>query len=419
MMLSSLSRVRRGPLPFFFLVLLLVVAVMAGVALGDPGPAAAEVPETATTSLRFSAADLGVRGGTAPTIESPAAVLISLDTGRILFDHNAHKRMRMASTTKIMTAVLVLEKLDLDRKVVVSPKAVATYEPKYWLRQGDVLTVDQLLYALMVRSANSAAVALAEECSGSVSAFVEEMNRKAARLGMSGTRFRNPHGLDEDGHYSTAADMAIVGRYAMQDERFRRYVAARTYELDLPGRREPLVLTNTNKLLHEASWVTGVKTGLTPKAEQCLVASGERDGIEVLSVVLGQPVSDVCFKESKALLQYGFTQCRDIDLFDRGAVLAEAMVPNELDGRVELVTRDGAAIQVYQGDEITVDVAVDRPLSLPIEAGQTCGRVVVKVDGQEVNTVDLVAAKSFGKPTLGSKLAYLFGRVGQWFGGIF
>lgn len=419
MMPSSLSRGRLAPLLFFFFVLVVVVAAMAGVAWSDPARATAQVADAASRSLSLTAADLGAVAGTAPTIKSPAAVLISLDTGRILFDHNADKRMRMASTTKIMTAVLVLEKLDLDHEVAVSSKAVATYEPKYWMWEGDVLTVEELLYALMVRSANSAAVALAEECSGSVSAFVEEMNRKAAALGMSGTQFRNPHGLDEDGHFSTAADMAIVGRYAMQDERFRKYASTKTYQLDLPGRKQPLVLTNTNKLLHEYSWVTGVKTGLTPKAEQCLVASGQRDGIEVLSVVLGQPVGDQCFQESKALLQYGFTQCRDITLLGRGAVLAEATVSHELDGKVELVAKDGVTMQIYQGDEITVDISVDRPLELPIAVGQACGRVVVTVNGETAKAVPLVATKSLGTPTLGSKLAYCFGRIGRWFGEVF
>jgi D-alanyl-D-alanine carboxypeptidase (penicillin-binding protein 5/6) len=327
--------------------------------------------------------------------------------------------MRMASTTKIMTAVLVLEKLDLQQEVTVSPSAAATYEPKSWVREGDVLTVDELLYALLLRSANAAAVALAQTCSGTVAAFVEEMNTKAAELGMTATHFENPHGLDEDGHYSTAADMAILGRYAMQDERFREYVSTRTYELDLPGRREPLLLTNTNKLLHDYPWVIGVKTGLTPKAEQCLVAAGRRDGIEVLSVVLGQPVSDLCFDESKKLLQYGFTQCRDVTVLEPGAVLAQADVPYRLDGRIDLVASSGVALQIYEGDEVTVDVSVDSPLRLPVTVGQTCGRVVVMVNGDALETVNLVATRSFGAPTLGSKLAYFFGRLGEWIGGIF
>jgi D-alanyl-D-alanine carboxypeptidase len=236
---------------------------------------------------------------------------------------------------------------------------------------------------------------------------------------MTATHFENPHGLDEDGHYSTAADMAILGRYAMQDERFREYVSTRTYELDLPGRREPLLLTNTNKLLHDYPWVIGVKTGLTPKAEQCLVAAGRRDGIEVLSVVLGQPVSDLCFDESKKLLQYGFTQCRDVTVLEPGAVLAQADVPYRLDGRIDLVASSGVALQIYEGDEVTVDVSVDSPLRLPVTVGQTCGRVVVMVNGDALETVNLVATRSFGAPTLGSKLAYFFGRLGEWIGGIF
>jgi D-alanyl-D-alanine carboxypeptidase (penicillin-binding protein 5/6) len=418
MMTFARSRERLVPLLFFFVALLVAALGLVSVALAETGGTTTKPQERLVQELSLKATDLGIPGGTAPRIDSPAAVLVSLKTGHILFEHNAKQRMRMASTTKIMTAVLVLEKMDLAAKVTISAKAAATYEPKYWVRKGDVFTVDELLYALLLRSANAAAVALAEACSGSVDAFVQEMNRKAAELGMHDTHFTNPHGLDDDGHYSTAADMAVLGRYAMQDERFRKYVATREYELELPG-RGPLLLTNTNKLLHEYPWVIGVKTGLTPKAEQCLVAAGRRDGVEVLSVVLGQPVSDLCFQESKQLLEYGFGQCRDLVLLQRGAVLGEATAPYGLEDPVRLVAAEGVTFEAYGGDEIETSIAADKALELPVVAGQPCGQMQVKVNGEVVKVVPLVADKPIAVPTLGTKLKYGFIRLGRWLAGIF
>ena len=418
MMLSLRSRERLVPLLFFFLVFVLTVASSLAVARAETGRSTSGSGERLIQEFHVTAADLGIPATSPPRIESPAAVLISMETGRVLYEHNAHKRMRMASTTKIMTAVLVLEKMDLDTRVTVSAKAAATYEPKYWVRQGDVFTVDELLYALLLRSANSAAVALAEACSGSVEAFVQEMNRKAADLGMADTHFTNPHGLDDDAHYSTAADMAVLGRHAMQDKRFRRYVATRSHELGLPG-RGPLLLTNTNKLLHDYPWVIGVKTGLTPKAEQCLVAAGARGGVEVLSVILGQPVSDLCFEESKRLLEYGFGQCRDVVLLGEGAVLGEVSVPYHSDGLVKLVTSEQIALQAQGGDQVDVTIAADKALSLPVVAGQVCGQVEVKVNDETLKTVALVADKSFTAPTLRTRLEYGLTRLGRWISGIF
>jgi D-alanyl-D-alanine carboxypeptidase (penicillin-binding protein 5/6) len=422
-----------GPLLVFALVLAVTVSVLAGVARGDttttlppaslsssgdgqssaPGSPAQTGP---TAIFTVSAQDLGAFPAEPPTVTSPAAVLINMDTGKVLYERKAHVRRPMASTTKIMTGILVLENMDLTASITVSQKAAQTIEPKTWLKEGDVLTVEQLLYALLVRSANSAAVALAEGCSGSVEAFVAMMNSKAKELGMTDTHFVNPNGLDATGHYSTAADMAILARYAMANEKFRKFVGTESYSISLSGRSQPTVFTSTNKLLGTLDWITGVKTGLTPKAEQCFVGSGTKDGVSVISVVLGEPVPAVCFSESEALLQYGFSQYRHVTLLDAGAVVAETGVPYHLDRRVGLVTKSTVEMELYKDDEVTTSVALDRPLTLPVTAGERFGRVVLTVGGQTVGTVDLVADKSFGKTTLGSKLAYYWDRFTRWVG---
>jgi len=409
-------KARRGRLyPLLVLLCVLaVIAAMAGVARGASTTTTfrPQVDEVAAT-FTVRAADLGDFPVKAPAIQSPSAVVIDMSTGRVLYEWDAHVRRPMASTTKIMTAVLVLEKLDLTEEIEASEKAALTYEPKMWLKEGDRLTVEQLLYALLVRSANAAAVALAEACSGSVEAFVAEMNDKAAELGMNDTHFRNPHGLDEEGHYSTAADMAIVARYAMKDATFRKMVSTETYSLALRGRSEPVVFENTNQLLGEVDWVTGIKTGLTPRAEQCLVASGTRDGVSVISVVLGQPSSAVCWAESKTLMEYGFSQYRHVTLLEEGTAVAEADVPYQVDGPVRLVTESVVEMELYKKDSVTSTVVVERDLVLPVSQGETFGHVRLEIEGEVVKTVDLVADRSCNKTTLGGKIVYFFKRLGR------
>jgi len=410
---------RRGRIaPLLFFVVALAVMVSAPVGVAWASTSTTLQARTAAASFTVSAEDLGGPTADPPAIKSPSAILINLGSGKVLYERKAHVRRPMASTTKIMTAVLVLEKMDLATPVTVSQKAAQTIEPKTWLKEGDVLTVEQLLYALMLRSANSAAVALAEAYSGSVEAFADEMNKKAAQLEMSDTHFVTPNGLDATGHYSTAADMALLGRYAMANEQFRKIVGTKTYTVSLPGRVEPTVFKNTNKLLSQVSWVTGIKSGLTPRAEQCLVGSGTKEGVSVISVVLGQPVPDVCWSESRALMQYGFTRYRHLTLVNEGVAVAESAAPYQLDGRIQLVTKSAVETELYREDAVTASVVLDRPLVLPVAAGEAFGRIVLTVRDETVGSVDLVVAKSFDKTTLGSKLTYYWDRFARWLGRI-
>jgi serine-type D-Ala-D-Ala carboxypeptidase (penicillin-binding protein 5/6) len=411
---------RLYPLLALVVVLVVMSTVMVGVALSATATnTLVPTAETQTASFTVDAKDLGDFGTITPKIQSPSAIVINADTGKVLYEWDADVQRRMASTTKIMTAILILEKMDLSTSVTVSLKAAQTTEPEVWLKEGDVLTVEQLLYALLVRSANSAAVALAEACSGSVEAFIEEMNAKAAELGMKDTHFASPNGLDTNGHYSTARDMAVLARYAMKNETFRKMVATEEYTVSLPGRDEPTVFETTNKLLGKVDWVTGIKTGLTPRAKQCFVGSGTKDGVSVISVVLGQPSTSVCFAESRTLMEYGFAQYRHVDLLEQGAVVAEAEVPYHVNGTVQLVTETAVGMELYKNDSVTTSISLDKPLVLPVEKGDAFGRVTLTVEGEVVGTVDLVAAQSFGKTTLGTKLGYYFDRLGNWLGGLF
>ena len=389
-----------------------------GSAVGANPVTALPVEGSVQSSFTVSAQELGDFSAEAPAITSPSAVVVNMTTGRVLFEKNASKQRPMASTTKIMTCVLILEQMELDTKVEVSAEAAGTSETVPWLREGDILTVDDLLHALMVRSSNPAAVALAEACSGSLEAFVDAMNTKAKELGLHDTHFVHPSGLDRDGHLSTAADMAELARYAMLDEKFRELVSTKKYVIRLPG-RDPVVCENTNKLLGEVEWVTGVKTGLTPRAEQCLVGSGTKDGVNVVSVILGQPSSRVCWEESKALLEYGFSQYRYLDLMEQGLAVAEASVPYQLNDRLRLVTTEAVRLELHKDESATTTVEVDRPLTLPVVEGEVFGHVTLTVNDVVVDEVDLVADRSFDQVSLGSKVVYLWQRLGSALGRVF
>ena len=241
-----------------------------------------------------------------PAVHAKAAILVDMNTGRVLYSHNANARRRMASTTKIMTALLALDTLPLDRVVTVSSRAAEVGAWSLGLKPGDRLTVKQLLHAALVYSANDAAFALAEASSGSMEAFVRKMNREASKLGLSNTHYVNPDGLDAPGQFSSARDLAILARHAMKNGEFRRIVATVTYGITLPGHSQSFVFRNINKLLGTVSGVTGIKTGSTNQAGVCLVASGTENGKSVISVVLGEANVTQTWSDSKALLTYGF-----------------------------------------------------------------------------------------------------------------
>lgn len=242
-------------------------------------------------------------------------MLIDASDGKVLWEKNANQRRAIASTTKIVTALVVLKKTTPDEVVTASRQAeeIGAADPlvaELELKAGEQLTVRELLYGLMLLSASDAAVALAEEVSGSIEAFVDEMNREVRALGANNTQFRNPHGLDEPGHESTAIDLAIIAMVAMKEPRFAEIVSTSRYELIRAG-RAPMVLENRNRLLEFYPGATGVKTGQTMAAGRALVASATRGQESRISVVLASEAPET---DSTALLNYGFEAFQRIDL---------------------------------------------------------------------------------------------------------
>ncbi len=245
----------------------------------------------------------------APTVTADAAVLMDARTGKILYDKNAGQRRPPASTTKIMTTLLALEGGEPGQVVTVSHRAASVGEASLYLRAGEKLTLEELLYGAMLRSGNDACVAIAEHIAGTESNFVLLMNQKAKMIGANDTVFKNTNGLPAVGHYSTARDLAVITCYALKNPTFQKIVSTRGKMIGEQGER---YLNNTNRLLWSYAWADGVKTGTTNEAGHCLVASARRGDMQLISVVLH---SDDRWADSVKLLDYGF------DDFDRVRVL--------------------------------------------------------------------------------------------------
>ena len=244
-----------------------------------------------------------------------SAILIEAHDGNVLFEKNSREKLGMASTTKIMTALVVSQSCDISEQVTIDARAVGIEGSSIYLRAGEALTVEQLLYALLLNSANDAAVALALHVSESVEAFSDKMNQKAEELGLCDTRFVNPHGLYDDGHYTTAYDLAMITKAALENETVKKIVS--TYKTTIPSSdgNGVRVLVNHNKMLRLYDGAIGVKTGFTKKTGRSLVSAAERDGLLLIAVTLNAP-SD--WNDHTLMLDYGFENYARVTLFSAG-----------------------------------------------------------------------------------------------------
>lgn len=345
-----------------------------------------------------------------PQIKSEGAILIDMDSGRVLFEKDADKRLYPASTTKIMSAILFLENLNLDSVVVASQEAVMSIPAggsNIGILEGEQLTVEQLLYGMLVASANEACNVLAEYMCGDVDTFVARMNEKAKEIGMKDTKFLNAHGLHSPEHYTTARDLAILARYAMQNEKFREIVATQQYVIEptakYPERR---ILNNTNYLINGRqngsylySNATGIKTGYTSQAGNCLVASASKAGTNLIAVALhAMPQTEgiYSFIDCKALFEYGFANYETKVIVEPDTVIAEADVI-EAQGTdfVTLVSKsEKEALLPVNADmnQITKTVTLNERIAAPVKKGDVLGTATYSYDGYDLCSVELVAS---------------------------
>lgn len=347
---------------------------------------------------------------TGEEVKAPSAILMEAQTGKILYEKNDHEKRACASITKVMTLLLVMEALDsgkigLNDTVTASEHAASMGGSDIWLKPGESMTVDDMLKATVVASANDAAVALAEYVAGSEDEFVRQMNQKAAELGMKDTVFKNVNGLDEDGHVTSAYDVALMSRELIKHKKIFDYT--KTWMDYVRGGKTQLV--NTNKLLKSYKGITGLKTGTTGKAGSCITATAERDGVSLIAVVLGSPSTTDRFRSAGTLLDYGFANWSVVS----PKIPPEANVPvsvqNGMENNVGTVVNSGESILVPKGKagEVQSKVSMNQDIKAPVEQGQVLGKITYSLNGEVLKETEIRAKSSVEPITLSSAFRLL------------
>lgn len=341
------------------------------------------------------AAPVGASALSEEEIPAPAAVLMHADSGKVLFEKNAHEVRECASITKVMTLLLVMEALDsgkisLTDTVTASEHASSMGGSDIWLEPGETMTVDEMIKATVVASANDAAVALAEHISGTEEAFVEEMNRRAAELGMKETVFKNCNGLDEEGHVTSAYDVALMSRELMKHEKIFDYTGI--WMDTLRGGKTQIV--NTNKLLKSYKGITGLKTGTTGKAGSCITATAERDHLKLIAVTLGSATGKERFQAAATLLDYGFANYTVHVPALPEESLNPVQVTNGMQPLVPAKAELGESVLIPKGkeNEIQSEIELAESVEAPVEEGQALGKIVYKLDGETLAEYPILSA---------------------------
>ena len=343
-----------------------------------------------------------------PSVSAQSAVVIEAETGTVLFGENMSERRAMASTTKIMTAILTIEAGDLDREFTVDSFAIMVEGTSMGLREGDRVSRRDLLYGIMLPSGNDAANAAAVSVSGSVAAFVEKMNAKAGALGPKDTHFANPSGLDAGGHYTTAYDLAMLTAYAMKNEVFREIACCKSKDVEFGNPPYKRTLYNSNKMLTRYDGAVGVKPGFTDNARRCLVSAAERDGTTLIAVTLN--ASDD-WNDHEKMLDYGFSRVSAYPL-ETGCSNKVAVAGT---GQTVGVYADNATLSLTanQRQQLERKVLLPRMVYGAVTKGQKLGVIEYLLDGKTVKRVALysdsdVAAED-GKLSLWQKILRFLG----------
>lgn len=318
-------------------------------------------------------------------VSAHSAILMDGDSGQVLYEKNADEKSLIASTTKIMTALVTLEQADPEAVVEIPQAAVGIEGSSMYLKAGETLRVEDLLYGMMLSSGNDAAVALALFVGGSVEEFAALMNEKAAELGMTASRFANPNGLDSEENYATARDLAKLARVAMENEDFRKIVSTKSYLC------EGHSMTNHNKLLWQYDGAVGVKTGYTKHAGRILVGSAERDGRRLISVTINAP-SD--WADHREMLDYGFSMYEKRWLLESGQIVGEIPVIAGRESTVPIIAGGNVEEYLLPNEEGEVTLQIPEFCYAPTEKGQEIGEIVVSVDGRQVGAVPALIGKS-------------------------
>lgn len=335
-----------------------------------------------------------------PTINSRAAIILDRKSKTILYGKNEKEKRKMASTTKIMTATIVLENSNINDIVEVSKKSAGTGGSRLGLKTGDKITVHDLLYGLMLCSGNDAAVALAEHVGGSIEGFADLMNKKAQELNLLNTHFVTPHGLDNDDHYTTAYELAILTDYALKNKVFAQIVNTKNYTVTINGNSKNL--SNTNELLGTLNGVYGVKTGFTNGANRCLVTACKKNDLDIICIVLGADTKKFRTQDSIKLIEYTFNNYQNINIkkiidskFENWKLknLSKFTIKKGISNKIELslsnIENEIIPIRNNEVNAINIEINCNKELEAPIKENKKIGELIVNINNKKVINLDI------------------------------
>lgn len=345
-------------------------------------------------------ADMGIptaaEDSLCPEISAKSYVIADARTGEIISSREENTRMPIASTTKVMTCIVALENAKLSDKVTVTAESCGTEGSSMYLFEGEKLTVKDLLYGLMLESANDAAVCLAVHISGSVEDFSKLMNDKAKSIGLTNSHFNNPHGLEDPKHYSTALDMSRIWCEAMKNEDFRRIVSTESYRMDLGGKEGYRYFTNHNKLLKTYDSCIGGKTGFTKTAGRCLISGASKNGAELVMVTLNAPND---WQDHREMMDFALSLYTTVEVATPGSVSHTLAVVGGREKSVPLKNRDSLSLSIRDITKLEIKLEAPRFIYAPVtDTEKPVARMVYTIDGNEVATLSLYPEKTVKTP---------------------
>ena len=337
-------------------------------------------------------------------LECGSAILIEQTTGQILYEHNIHEKLRPASVTKIMSILLIMEQihngnLSFTDSISCSENATSMGGSQIWLDTRETLTVEEMLKAICVVSANDCVVAMAEHIAGSEEAFVQMMNNKAKEIGMNDTTFKNCHGIDEDGHVTSSYDIALMSKELLN--KYPEVTKYTTIWMDSlrDGKSE---LVNTNKLIRNYKGATGLKTGSTSLALYNLSASATRDGLSLIAVIMKAPTTKIRFEEAQKLLDYGFANFSFKEFGKKGEEVGTLQVNKGVTQQISAILEEDAGTLVEKNKEknITQNLTLEEKIDAPVKKGQKLGEITFTLEGKTLSTINIIAQEDVEKINL-------------------
>lgn len=394
-----------------FLVAILVIAMLpCAVVFAEEDDTITEMISSAVEPEQVVLPTSVTGGAIGMTVDAKSSILIDAESGTVLFEQNSHDRLPPASVTKVMTMLLIMEAIEcgqmsLDDNITISEKAASMGGSQMYMEPGEQHELETLMMGIAIASANDACVAVAEYHSGTADIFVENMNKKAAELGMTETNFVNTNGLPVANHYTSAYDIALMSKELMKHKKLQDWFSTwmTNITVGLPGKKQTeLGLTNTNRLIKIYPGANGIKTGFTQDAGYCLSASAEREGLTLISVIMGSPTSKIRFAEASKLLDYGFANYDSVQLAEKGETMGMVIVEKGFPNMIEAVAPEHISVLVKKGerDNIRAELAIEDTISAPIVKGDKIGELIIFEKDKEINRCPLVAAEDVGKASL-------------------